>query len=870
MTRWWDDAEKSRQVLDLVDGSDVVQGVGTAILAYHGLAAGVLEPLTRRTLMDVSAVRHALAGVDLAPVAKAMAAATSPVMGDAADQYGRLLAEDVHRAAMDSTEQLLLSLVSKGMPWPTAIERTATVHGVPLERLGKAAAALGVPAMPPLVRADLGDRALMDYAAHVGLREATEVEAVAKGANASQFEENEHPRGAGGRFVNAPKRMDPDTEMAERQARRQRRLNRLQRKHQRADNARRSMSAQEEQRDQRSLADIVMGVFGQKKEESSPVASLEAKRNARRAAQKDQMRQARRGDKAKPAGEQERPKPASGAPQKGEYRIEGERLAFVPREVADQIVAGKISGMDQIAAASRTRKGDSVLWMTPETAQKEIDHLGPDGQHYLLDMVLIALDGSIPVSEGGRRDETVRVAEGAKLRMLDTEADAIDAYDVNADYALHIKGNGKHPNPAWQRDRTVHIPILHLRVDNWQDWDAQGQDDGPPVPHDRQDLIDASKSMNQNRFEENEHPRGAKGRFANKPNRPEPDSEFQARQDRRARKQRKGRLMKLRRENAEHRERMSASPEAAALIHQAIAEDPLATDDTVESLTNRRAKRDVKQIMRSRRQEAMRAARKLRDDKTPDATTGSEIPDLEGKSLTFANALQLDALQRLGGMTGDEGMEHQALVDQINRNAYEGRQGILGMISTLTKSAAKRSVPVPTSNVVGDDGEFPEGQADVASRPQWFGDPQEARNEAEAYIGALYLALTEKTEVEHEVRSPSGIPRAFTVDGVRWTEDTIESATPVLVKHEEADGTWYEARVQNRGFEKVVNVTYAEDDSVWQAVLDGTIPEVSEPVFVRSHDLLKKLGASDAMIASAPDVTFAVHEVTIGQNDDDD
>lgn len=37
MSRWWANAEESRQMLDLVDDSDVEQGVGTAILAYHGL-----------------------------------------------------------------------------------------------------------------------------------------------------------------------------------------------------------------------------------------------------------------------------------------------------------------------------------------------------------------------------------------------------------------------------------------------------------------------------------------------------------------------------------------------------------------------------------------------------------------------------------------------------------------------------------------------------------------------------------------------------------------------------------------------------------------------------------------------------------------
>ena len=199
MDRWWDRRESSLAALGRVDSSDAVQGVGTAVLAYHGLSKAVLAPLAHMTLMDVSAVNKALHGLDIAPVAKALGNATEAEMGSASRRYGQLLADDIHATAIESTGRLITSLVQSGMPWPTAIDRASKVHGIPTDRLGKAGPALRVPVMQPLAADDIADRALMEYASRLGKSEAT-VQGVSK-SERERFREEEVARDDKGRFA---------------------------------------------------------------------------------------------------------------------------------------------------------------------------------------------------------------------------------------------------------------------------------------------------------------------------------------------------------------------------------------------------------------------------------------------------------------------------------------------------------------------------------------------------------------------------------------------------------------------------------------------------------------------------------------------
>jgi hypothetical protein len=202
MKRWWDSPEDSTAALDIVDDSDVINGVGVALLGYHGLTAAVLKPLAGQTLVDVHHVRKVLSEVDLEPIAKALGNATKSVMGDASDRYGQMLAEDIHKRAIDATERLLQTWTNTGMAWPTAIERAAEVHGVPLERLGRYAHVMKSASVAPQVRADYADRELMAYASHVGKREATADNTFISKQQKIKFNEDEHPRNPNGEFKN--------------------------------------------------------------------------------------------------------------------------------------------------------------------------------------------------------------------------------------------------------------------------------------------------------------------------------------------------------------------------------------------------------------------------------------------------------------------------------------------------------------------------------------------------------------------------------------------------------------------------------------------------------------------------------------------
>lgn len=231
MDRWWTDPQQSAQTLEHVGTSDTVQGVGTAVLGYHGLSEGVLRPLVNKTLMDVDSVSRALNELDITPVAKAMAQATRSTLGDAADKYGELLARDLHSRAVDSTGRFILNLVSTGIPWPTAIERAASVHGIPVDRLGKAASTLRAPALAKIAQADIADRALMEYALHVGNRESVP-DAVSKSDRQREFKEELIVRDAIGRFAEKPNRSlvalsaEAKSDFLARQQRRNRKKNR--------------------------------------------------------------------------------------------------------------------------------------------------------------------------------------------------------------------------------------------------------------------------------------------------------------------------------------------------------------------------------------------------------------------------------------------------------------------------------------------------------------------------------------------------------------------------------------------------------------------------------------------------------------------
>jgi hypothetical protein len=169
--RWWTDRETSLRMLDLVDDSNMEQGVATCVLGYHGIMADALAPLGRQSLVDPGLVQAAAEQVDITPVAKALGRATRPVLGAAAAKYGELLAKSEHARAVDDTTRLIIALTSSGLPTPLAVDRAIAVHGVPMKGMGKYAFQMKAPVVTEVVKADLADRALMLWARDLASRE---------------------------------------------------------------------------------------------------------------------------------------------------------------------------------------------------------------------------------------------------------------------------------------------------------------------------------------------------------------------------------------------------------------------------------------------------------------------------------------------------------------------------------------------------------------------------------------------------------------------------------------------------------------------------------------------------------------------------
>jgi hypothetical protein len=225
--RWWDDPETATAVMAGVDDRDVVQGVGTAALGLHALAKAALAPLVEATLVDRVDIAQVLTDLPLDDVAKALGAATRPVVGIGSDRYGQLLAQDMAAQAAAGADHLVAVLTAGGMPMPLAVARAAEAVGLPPKRTGTYAAVTKDPQLGPLVVADAADRALMGYAEALGKAEADSVAAVAK----SEFDEREHPRGQGGRFAEKPDASREQDASAGRDARKERMARRARRGH---------------------------------------------------------------------------------------------------------------------------------------------------------------------------------------------------------------------------------------------------------------------------------------------------------------------------------------------------------------------------------------------------------------------------------------------------------------------------------------------------------------------------------------------------------------------------------------------------------------------------------------------------------------
>ncbi len=462
--RWWADPEESRANLALVDDSDVANGVMTAVLAYHGMAAEVLEPLSKSTLQDADSVTRGLEAMDISPLADALAKATRPVMGDAADHYGYMLARDIHADATEATGRLVVTLATSGVSFPQAIERAACVHGVPIERLGMVATKLRQPVVPELTRLDIGDRALMEFAHHVGEREAT-TEVISKGqtqkAPDAEFDPNDHPRGRYGQFVSAGRL--PDNAMQERQIRRDR--------HKRHQSLREKASASR-QKTSDSIASLgsLWSMFTTKEE-----SAQEAKQETR--AEKKSLTQIRRDQRKARTGrlqsvsdqdtDEDQMSSQRVMRSGSEYVIDrGQRFAMIPRAIAYQIM--NTPGIQ--AAEIHALVGHDLDWMSGEDMQGEVAQIAQStsfGAPYALqDRVILAIDGDFVTEEGDAHDDTLKMAPAAELGVAHKTKMVEEQFHVSGEYPTFYASRTSRANPAFDDELGKYVPVVGLKTTN--------------------------------------------------------------------------------------------------------------------------------------------------------------------------------------------------------------------------------------------------------------------------------------------------------------------------------------------------------------------------------------------------------------------
>jgi hypothetical protein len=400
--RWWDDADTAHSVLCRVDDRDVTQGVGTAVLAYHALAKHHVAPLAKQTLVDISTALDALNAVDRGPVAKALAASLEPVMGVASEQYGRLLAEQIHADASSGVEHVLKVWQANGVPMPLAVERAAEVVGVPHARLGQYVSKVKGATVPPGVLADYADRALMEFASHVGRRENTGD--VFKSAG---FRVADHPRDDDGRF--APKAKETSVEVDDRLAR----LKRVQRVQRVMDTASARPVERASEKSSLTLADVVSALKpASRLREVNPMSLNPMNLNP-------MMRSgtstpvstpvATTSPSVKPLREVSKP-PAGSSRTKTQWdqsyveRDMSDHMMFVPEHVAAKL----LGGWNASTLRNLLKKEAVVVFMPRDNAG------APDsGLYHLLvntpNMVAINIAGDTPIHDGTPDDDRVGV-----------------------------------------------------------------------------------------------------------------------------------------------------------------------------------------------------------------------------------------------------------------------------------------------------------------------------------------------------------------------------------------------------------------------------------------------------------------------------
>lgn len=838
MTRWWADAAQSRAVLALVDDSDLEQGVGTAVLGYHGLASSALEKLSKHTLVDVARMHRVLDSVDLEPVAKALGEATRPVLGAASGRYGELLAANLHQQAVDATERLLLSLTGTGMPWPVAIERVASVHGVPADRLGKAYGDLGKPALSPVVRADIGDRVLMEFASHVARRENT-LAPVAKAMSAEEFDPEEHPRAANGRFAHAPERGQPTSGFEAREARRKRKT--------RA-NLRRTAAAPK--KDTGSLGDFVSALrhqFGA--DPAVEQAVREDRGNARRTQLLADRKEARLADRKATrralAGD-DKPDAGLGTPvdRTGyEVKFTDHRVALIRRDQAEQLLKTETFYMGNVTDMGRGQ----VVWLTPDAMEEELRSINTDRgrQGMLSEYVLLSVDGDFVSTEGGPRDHDLTMSGSARLSTKDSPTVSSDGYDWNQDQFLYSAPSA---NPAFRRNVLVPMPVLHLELDNAGQF-PRNHDDRPRasrpsaadgLPHDR----GVGKA---HEFDENEVRRDARGRFDDQPDRMSPQTGFEARETRRKRKAAKNRFRTRQADKKSPPARLSGQD--YAVIRTMIEADEQAEDSVLGARSSDRRAGRLAQHRAQRIDQRKAEMRVVRQ-----AAKRGGIPVVadeadSGKATEYAGVLSSRVGFNVFADPDDPYAEARMLVLQVSGLEHGTVQQAILRIGSKARGEGKAVSR--------------ENRAVAAFTPQAARSStvEAAFDEAQSFLSAL---MTHASELSEKEKWQDG---SFSFQGKVWTPQMLESATAYAqrrVDPETSETYFVPTVIAPEGGLSSRSLVIGSKES-WAP---GNREVDAEPTLHSWRELAASRGIPAEILMTTPD--FAVNEYRLGFGDTDD
>lgn len=537
MRRWWTDPNDALHVLACVDGSNPAAGVSTAFLGFHALQRSALAPLRSSTLVDGAVVDAHLREVDVEPVAKAVAAATRPVMGDAAEAYGDLVARDMRDRSREAAQDVLLRWTRQGMPWPTAVQRLSTIVGVPTRELGKAVDALSKP-VTDLVAGDYGDRVLMGHAQHMGQTQPSPV-SKALGPSELLMFNRERPRDEMGRFADKPD--SPGGGREARLARRGRRDRKARRKERRAEAWRQDAEQRQQviQQAQQSSGRTFLAGFFDRMESSVPRGREVAREDTRTDPRKDPRSKSRTlRPVATSTQEQLLPKTKT----TNAVRLDGRAYALVDRSVMDAIVVDMQADRFNIKGL-RTMLGSSGVTAYDAATMDDIlrgGHIPSD----IADPLVVEFNTLAVTDEDGLN--VFELADDAEYELYETVTRPTPGRRAQYDV---VNSNWQTParvsSPGARKAPMKLVEQVSFVLSNETDFQRQGQD----LPFDRSssrvgrmnrlgDLeFDFDKALTGPDLAEfdREHPRDEEGRFTDKtPNDPVAD-----RRARRARKRRR-------------------------------------------------------------------------------------------------------------------------------------------------------------------------------------------------------------------------------------------------------------------------------------------------------------------------------------------